>query len=100
MIHDLEHAAGGREKIGRWQLWLFKDFSRTAMPKGALTWATRSHLPTLDDAIVEAVRLGRIENGDTEVRDFPVLLNFTGRSIIDILRARPKRRCRLPGTGD
>ena len=95
VIHDLEHAAGSREKTGRWQLWLFKDFSTDSYADRRIDLGNTLALPTLDDAIIEAVRLGAVENGDTEVRDFPVLLNFTGRSIVDIPARSPEEALSL-----
>ena len=95
VIHDLEHAAGSREKIGRWQLWLFKGFSKDGYADRRIDLGNTLALPTLDDAIIEAVRIGAVENGDTEVRDFPVLLNFTGRSIIDIPARSPEEALSL-----
>ena len=94
VIHDLEHSSG-TSKIGRWQLWLFKDFSTDGYADRRIDLGNTLALPTLDDAIIEAVRLGAIENGNTEVTDFPVLLNFTGRSVIDIPARSPEEALSL-----
>ena len=95
VIHDLEHASGSREKVGRWQLWLFKGFSTDGYADRRIDLGNTLALPTLDDAIIEAVRLGAMENGDTEIAGFPVLLNFTGRSVIDIPARSPEEALSL-----
>ena len=89
VIHNLEHSSGAA-KIGHWQLWLFKDFDTHGYADRRIDLGNMLALPTLNDAIIEAVRLGAIENGDTEIADFPVLLNFTGRSVIDIPARSPE----------
>ncbi|MCY4580753.1 MAG: hypothetical protein OXD31_17135 [Chloroflexi bacterium] len=95
VIHDVEHASGSRKKIGRWQLWLFAGFDTEGYADRRIDLGNTLALPTLDDAIIEAVRLGAIENGHTEDAYFPVLLNFTGRSVIDIPARSPEEAMSL-----
>ncbi len=95
VIHNIGHASGSRRRVGRWQLWLFAGFDTEGYADRRVDLGNRLALPTLDDAIIEAVRLGAIENGHTEDAYFPVLLNFTGRSVIDIPARSPEEAMSL-----
>ena len=94
VIHNMARSTGAA-KVGHWQLWLFKDFDTHGYAERRIELGDTLAVPTLDDAIIEAVRLGAIENGDTEICEFPVLLTFTGRSVIDIPARSPEEALSL-----